>query len=217
MTAKDSATPNKSVVCVSATVEDYVEPDMAEFSIRFQWHGQSQDECTKQYAEDVKRAQEALKPFELEDELKVSGYSSYANRSRHGRTITGYEYSARGALRLKRSEHDIPAIWTALAKPAIRGTINVYFSLDDEDAEEAKLLGKAVAKARGCAEALAMAAGKQLCDVRQIRYKRYDGGFGAAAACAPCGAPSSAEADAPALNPEPVEVECSVDVDWWLE
>ena len=105
----------------------------------------------------------------------------------------------------------------ALAKPAIRGTINVYFSLDDEDAEEAKLLGKAVAKARGCAEALAVAAGKQLCDVRQIRYKRYDGGFGAAAACAPCGAPSSAEADAPALNPEPVEVECSVDVDWWLE
>lgn len=110
-------------------------------------------------------------------------------------------------------ECDVSAIWTARAKSAIRGTINVYFSLDDEDAEEAKLLGRAVAKACSCAGALATAAGKQLGEVRQIRNKPYDGGFDAATAYAPCGAPDSAEADAPALNPEPVEVECSVDVD----
>lgn len=48
MNAKDSATPNKSVVCMSAAIEDYVEPDMAEFTIRFQRHGQGQDECTRQ-------------------------------------------------------------------------------------------------------------------------------------------------------------------------
>lgn len=30
-------------------------------------------------------------------------------------------------------------------------------------------------------------------------------------------APSNAEDDAPTLNPEPIEVECSVDVDWQLE
>ena len=218
MSSKDSATPNKSVVCVNAAVEGYAEPDIAEFSIRFQWHGKSQEECARQYAEDVKRTQEALKPFELENELKVSGYSSYANRSRHGRTITGYEYSARGVLRLKMQERDVSAIWTALAKSAIRGTINVYFSLDDEDAEEAKLIGRAVAKARSCAEALAVAAGKQLGDVRQIRYKRDNDGFIAAAGCLKMCAPSGAKNDGlPALDPEPVEVECSVDVDWWLE
>lgn len=47
MSVKDSATPNKSVVCVSAAVEDYVEPDIAEFSIRSQWHGQNRSKCTR--------------------------------------------------------------------------------------------------------------------------------------------------------------------------
>lgn len=28
---------------------------------------------------------------------------------------------------------------------------------------------------------------------------------------------SEAEEDLPDLNPEPIEIECSVDVDWWLE
>ncbi len=217
MSTEGSAAQSRPVVCVSATVEDAVEPDIAEFRIRFEWHGLTQEECTKQYSEDVKRAQDALRKLGLEDELKVSGFTSYANRSRRGRTITGYEYVARGALRLKRAEHDVPAVWTALAKSGIKATINVYFSLEDEDAEEAKLLGTAVGKARSSAEALAAAAGKRLGDVRQIRYKRYDGTFGAAPGSISFDERSEAEEDLPDLDPEPIEIECSVDVDWWLE
>ena len=216
MSTEGNAAQSRPVVCVSATIKDAVEPDIAEFRIRFEWHGQSQEACTKQYSEDVRCAQDALRKLGLEDELKVSGFTSYANRSRRGRTITGYEYVARGVLRLKRVEHDIPAVWTALAKSGIKATINVYFSLEDEDAEEAKLLGTAVGKARSSAEALAAAAGKRLGDVRQIRYKRYDGAFGAAPGSLPFCARSEAEEDLPDLNPEPIEIECSVDVDWWL-
>lgn len=218
MSTKESTSLNKSVICVNATAKDSVEADIAKFRIRFQGHGRDQNECTKQYAEDVKRAQAALKQFGLENELKVFGYASYANHSRRGRTITGYEYSALGLLHFKMSEHVVAAIWTALAKSAIKATIDVFFSLEDEDAEEAKLLGEAVKKARFSAEALASAAGKRLGDVRQINYKRYDGDFSASARfCLERPSAAQEDDDLPNLNPGPIEVECSVDVDWWLE
>lgn len=218
MSAKGITTQNMSLVCVSATARDSVESEVAKFSIRFQGHGRNQDECTKQYVEDLKRAQAALKQFGLENELKVFGYTSYADRSRRGRTISGYEYSALGLLRVKMSEYDISAIWTALAKSTIKATTDVLFSLEDEDAKEAKLLGEAVKKARFSAEALALAAGKRLGDVRQIRYNRYDEDFSASARfCSERPSATQEDDDLPNLNPEPIEVECSVDVDWWLE
>ncbi|NJE81448.1 DUF541 domain-containing protein [Olsenella sp. SW781] len=173
----------KPVICVSASVEEQVEPDIAEFVIRFEWHGQDQAECAERYATDAARAKEALEALGLGNELKLSHYSSYANRRRHGRTSGGFEYSAHGSLRIRLSEHDVASVWTALANSGARASINVYFSLDDEDAEEAKLLGQAVAKARGSAEALAAASEKRLGEVRQIRYNRptdgytYPGGF----------------------------------------
>ncbi|WP_102372451.1 SIMPL domain-containing protein [Enorma phocaeensis] len=213
MNAKE--TMAKPVVCVNATVEDSVEPDIAEFRIWFQGHGADQTQCAKQYAGDVKRVQDALKKLGIEDAFKTSAYTSYANRSRRGRTITGYEYSARGTLLLKRAEYDVSAIWTVLAKSEIRATLDVHFSLDDADAEEAKLLGRAFDKARGSAEALAVAAGKQLGEVRQISYKRRDA-FADPPYCFRESA-GGTEDLLPDLNPEPIEVECSVDVDWWLE
>lgn len=204
----------KPVVCVSASVEEQVEPKL---SIWFQWHGQDQEACTEQYAADAKRAKEALEPFGLSEELKLSHYSSYANRRRHGRTTGGFEYSARGSLRIRLGEHDVAAIWTALTSTAIKASINVFFSLEDEDAEEAKLLGRAFAEARGSAEALASASGKRLGEVRQIRYNRPTGGYsypGDFSMERMAGVDSS---HVPDLNLEPIEVACSVDVDWWLE
>ena len=207
----------RSVVCVSASVEERVEPDVAEFSIWFEWHGQDQAECAERYAADAKRAQEALEPFALSKELKLSHYSSYANRRRRGRTTGGFEYSARGSLRIRLAEHDAASVWTALASSEIKASINACFSLEDEDAEEARLLGQAFAKARGSAEALAAASGKRLGEVRQIRYNRPTDGYSYAGDfCMErmAGIDSSAIPD---LNPEPIEVTCSVDVDWWLE
>ena len=207
----------KPVVCVSATVEEQAKPDIAEFSIWFQWHGQDQAECAERYGSDTKRAKEALGALGLNEELKLSHYSSYANRRRHGRTSGGFEYSARGSLRIRLAEHDVSSVWTALASSEIKASINVCFSLEDEDAEEAKLLGQAFAKARSSAEALAAASGKRLGEVRQIRYNRPADGFcysdyrHAESAFSPDSNPM------PNINPEPIEVTCSVDVDWWLE
>lgn len=207
----------KPVVCVSATVEEQAEPDIAEFSIWFQWHGQDQAECAERYGSDAKRAKEALGALGLNEELKLSHYSSYANRRRHGRTSGGFEYSARGSLRIRLAEHDVSSVWTALASSEIKASVNVCFSLEDEDAEEAKLLGRAFAEARGSAEALASASGKRLGEVRQIRYNRPTGGYsypGDFSMERMAGVDSS---HVPDLNLEPIEVACSVDVDWWLE
>ena len=113
----------KPVVCVSATVEEQAEPDIAEFSIWFQWHGQDQAECAERYGSDAKRAKEALGALGLNEELKLSHYSSYANRRRYGRTSGGFEYSARGSLRIRLAEHDVSSVWTALASSEIKASI----------------------------------------------------------------------------------------------
>lgn len=207
----------KPVVCVSASVEERVEPDIAEFSIWFEWHGQDQAECAERYAADTKRAKEALEAFGLSDELKLPHYSSYANRRRHGRTTSGFEYSARGSLHIRLAEHDVSSVWTALASSEIKASIDVCFSLEDEDAEEARLLGQAFAKARDSAEALAIASGKRLGEVRQIRYNRPADGYSYSSFRHNEVVFSPEPNSAPDLNPEPIEVTCSVDVDWWLE
>ena len=207
----------KPVVCVSASVEEQMEPDIAELSVWFEWHGQDQAECAERYAADAKRAKEALEAFGLGEELKLSHYSSYANRRRHGRTSGGFEYSARGSLRIRLNEHNVASIWAALASSEIKASVNVRFSLEDEDAEEAKLLGQAFAKARSSAESLATASGKRLGEVRHIRYNRPADGFCYSDYCHAESVFSPDSAPMPGINPEPIEVTCSVDVDWWLD
>ena len=72
-------------------------------------------------------------------------------------------------------------------------------------------------KARSSAEALAAASGKRLGEVRQIRYNRPTGGYSYPGDfCMERVAATDSE-QLPNLNPEPIEVACSVDVDWWLE
>ena len=95
--------------------------------------------------------------------------------------------------------------------------MNLHFELSDEDTEERRLIGTAVAKARLSAEALAAAAGMELAGVKEIRYNRSGGSNFWGALCADgCATPNGAASSMPDLHPEPIDVECSVDVDWWL-
>lgn len=208
----------KPIVCVSATVEERVEPDIARLTIWFRGHGQNQDECAMLYAADARRAKEALEPFDLHNQLRLSSYHSYESQRRSKRASRGLEYGARGLLRIRPIEHDVVNIWSALAGSKINASIEVLFSLEDGDSEEAKLLGHAVAKARSNADALATAAGKRLGEVRQIRYNRSGDGFSRGGyRCSKDLRNSDDSSSIPDFNPEPIEVTCSVEVDWSLE
>ena len=80
------------------------------------------------------------------------------------------------------------------------------------------MIGSAVAKARLSAEALATAAGMELAGVKEIRYNRSgDSCFWGVARADGCATPNGAASSMLDLHPEPIEVECSVDVDWWLK
>lgn len=96
--------------------------------------------------------------------------------------------------------------------------VNLHFELVDEDAEERRLIGAAVAKARLGAEALAVAAGTELAGVKEIRYNRGGDSCFLGAICADgCATPAGAASSMPDLHPEPIDVACSVEVDWWLK
>lgn len=67
-------------------------------------------------------------------------------------------------------------------------------------------------------EALAAAAGAELAGVKEIRYNRSgDSCFWGVACADGCATPNGAASSMPDLHPEPIDVECSVDVDWWLK
>lgn len=118
--------------------------------------------------------------------------------------------SSRVPLKVEREGHDIAAIWAALAGRVSTARVNLHFELGDEDA--------AVAKARLSAEALAAAAGMELAGVKEIRYNRSgDSCFWDVACADGCAAPNGAASSMPDLHPESIDVECSVDVDWWLK
>lgn len=106
----------------------------------------------------------------------------------------------------------------ALAGSVSTARVNLHFELGDEDAEERRLIDTAVAKARLGAEALAAAAGTELAGVKEIRYNRGgDSCFWGAICADGCATPAGAASSMPDLHPEPIDVACSVDVDWWLK
>lgn len=66
--------------------------------------------------------------------------------------------------------------------------------------------------------ALAAAAGMELAGVKEIRYNRSgDSCFWGAVCADGCTTPNGSAGSMPDLHPEPIDVACSVDVDWWLK
>jgi len=205
---------NLAVVKVSATAEDKVDPDLAVFTLRFGKKCETQQECADDFAAEQDRVIRALEPFGIADTLGFDGYSSYVCTSGRRAVVTGYEYYCSATLKVKREGHDIAAIWAALAGRVSTARVNLHF----EDAEERRLIGSAVAKARLSAEALATAAGMELAGVKEIRYNRSGNScFWGVARADGCATPNGAASSMPDLHPEPIDVECSVDVDWRLK
>ena len=98
--------------------------------------------------------------------------------------------------------------------------MSVGFDLADRRAAEDALIARVVKRARNNAQALAAASGSKLDGVKHISYNSQLGSMDrlcyASAADFALGAPAgSADSKVTVLEPEPIEVECSVDVEWW--
>ena len=192
---------NLAVVKVSATAEDKVDPDLAIFTLRFGKKCETQQECADDFAAEQDRVIRALEPFGIADALGFDGYSSYVCTSGRRAVVTGYEYYCSATLKVEREGHDIAAIWAALAGRVSTARVNLHFELSDEDAEERRLIGTAVAKARLSAEALAAAAGTELAGVKEIRYNRSgDSCFWGVACADGCATPSGAASSMPSRS-----------------
>lgn len=209
-------------VSVGAEVEDEVMPDRVVFSICFGGGFDTKEACLDDYNADRAKIAAALAPFGLDAELTCRGYTCYARTTRRKATVLGYSYHAYGTIAAPIDAIDVAAVWTALNTCGSRADMSVGFDLTDRRAAEDALIARAVERARDNAQALAVASGSKLGGVKHISYNSrlgatnrfcYDG-----AADFALGAPAgSADSKVTVLEPEPVEVECSVDVEWWLE
>lgn len=215
--ADGDSTMHRPVVKVGATVKAFVEPESAIFEIRFGRRCKTLDACAGDFAAEQLRVKAALERFGLSEALKVHGYSSYAHRTGKKGVIDGYEYGCWGVLEVGRSEHDAGMIWQALSESGASASVNLRFKLDDGRAAEDSLIEKAVARAWGNAEALARSAGMLLGGVREIKYRRKDCGAGLMLGAASMRCSETYGDKMPSFDPEPIEIECHVDVDWWLD
>lgn len=209
-------------VSVGAEVEDEVMPDRVVFSVCFGGGFDAKEACLDDYNEDRAKVAAALAPFGLDDELTCRGYSCYARTTRRKATVMGYSYHAYGTIAASIDAIDVAAVWTALNTCGSRADMTVGFGLADQRAAEDALIARAVERARSNAQALAAASGSRLGGVKHISYNSrlgdtgrfcFDGADGLVLE-APAG---SGDFKATVLEPEPIEVECSVDVEWWLE
>lgn len=206
----------RSIVKVGASATAMVEPDTAVFGVRFGRRCKSQEACAEDYAAELAKVKAALDSFGLAEELKTSGYCTYAHRTGKKGVVDGYDYGSWGTLKAERANHDVGAIWQALSENVASASIHLSFEIADERAAEDSLIEEAVSRARNSAETLARAAGMLLGGVREIRYQREGDAcdrrmFGEAAPSGP-----ARFDERPDFEPEPIEIECHVDVDWWL-
>lgn len=212
------ATDKTGYVSVGAEIEDEVMPDRVIFSIGFGGRRTTKESCLEDYNTDRARVAAALAPFGLDSVLTCCRYTCYAQTTRKKATIVGYNYYAYGTVAAPVDSTDFAAVWTALNTCESHADMSIRFELADQRAAEDALIARAVERARGNAQALAVAAGSMLGGVKHISYNSRAAGYGrtyCVAACAPDGASGGSEETV--LEPEPIEVECSVDMEWWLE
>lgn len=203
-------------VSVGAEIEDEVMPDRVVFSIGFGGRRTTKESCLEDYNADRFRVAAALAPFGLDSELTCCRYTCYAQTTRKKATIVGYNYYAYGTVTAPVDSTDFAAVWTALNTCGSHADMSIRFELADERAAEDALIARAVERARGSAQALAAAAGSKLGGIKHISYNSRSGDCGGMY-CAAMGAPDGAPGGPGETALEPIEVECSVDVEWWLE
>lgn len=211
----------RAVVRIGADAQDLVEPDMVRMTIRFGKRQKTQQDCAEHYARESALARQTLEPFGLDGDLSCMGFHSYAHVTGRKGVIDGYDYWATGSLSFKRSEHDVASVWNALMSCGMVARVGVDFYLEDQQSAEDALIGQAVEQARRRAATLAAAAGTQLAGVKEIRYNCAGGDHFSLRkdmcyARARAGANDPDETELPSFDPEPVEVECHVDIEWWL-
>ena len=195
-------------VRLSATVERRVEPDTAEVTVMFEGTFPTREECASDHNAQVAKMKLALAPFCLEGSLKSDGYACTQNRTRKN-ALKGFSYIERASLVLPRKGTDVGAILDALEGCGTTASFVVRYYHADESAIEEELAAAAVARSRQTAEKLAAAAGAKVAGVKSISYRSYT------PACLEMAPGDSGVQDD--LDPTPVEVEATVEVEWRLE
>ncbi len=211
---------NQAVIKIGATAEGSFEPDTAKFVIWFGKRCKTQDACSEDFARELDAVRTALASFGISDELKTSAYTTWAHRTSRKSIIDGYDYQCKGIIKLDTAKYNIQSVWEALMNSGIHGEVDLRFELTDESSAEDSLIEQAVDRARHNAQTFAQTLGMSLGGVREIRYHRKgdltSSTFFGSEMSVP--APSGPLDQAPqqTFTPDPIEVECSVDIDWWL-
>lgn len=118
-------------VSVGAEIEDEIMPDRVIFSIGFGGRRTTKESCLEDYNTDRARVAAALAPFGLDSELTCCRYTCYAQTTRKGATIVGYNYYAYGTVTAPVDSTNFAAVWTALNTCESHADMSIRFELAD--------------------------------------------------------------------------------------
>ena len=224
-------TKKGDTITIGATTETYCDPDIVKVSIEYRGEHETKEECISDYRAAVNRVRKALESCEISGDdhkgepLEIypcyeALYEKVSDKKyeiftealfRRNQLFKGYEYAAKSGLELAFDGNieNVEKLWRALSQSNVE--LNIGFDLKDREGVRDTLVEPAVKQARHRAELYASAAG---CRLGAVYHISGDGGY--VEFCRRKGCYDDESGLVPLFEPEPIEVTCHVEVEWYL-
>ena len=216
------------IVSVGSTVTKSFEADELSIGVAIDGKRTTRNECTSSYntlldqvrnafisagvsPELVRNSNFSVRPH-LENLYEKEEDGTYYKATQR---IEGYEFNADVAVKVETAFQLASPIWVALSSCDKEVSFCFTYGLANPDEAKRQLLVEAIENSREEADVLAKASGATLGSVISISHD-YDGGFSERMLGGFAEVPRGTQGGAPEFTPEPIEVECEVNVQWEL-
>lgn len=219
---------NRRVVSVRSEVKRDVDPDVARVRVSLEGGCPTREACVREHNARLEAIRSALRAAGFDaNELQSGRFEVSARREdlydkvddryyrRSWRTY-GFGYHSSLSLNLGAPFDLMEGAWGAITSADATASVSVSYDISDEETVRESLMEDAVRRGRKKAETLARAAGMRLGAPLVISYGVDGTGSSARFVMDGIPAPTGASMgeDFPDFNPESIEVECSVEMQW---
>lgn len=216
------------IVSVGSTVTKSFEADELSIGIAIDGRRNTRNECTSSYNALLGQIRAAFISAGVSPELvRNSNFSVHPHSEslyekdedgtyyKASQRLEGYDFNADIDAKIEVASQLASPIWVALSSCGKEVSFCFTYGLANPDEAKRQLLVEAIELSREEASILAKASGATLGSVISISHN-YDDEFPGRMLGGFAEAPRSTQGDAPRFVPEPIEVECEVNVQWEL-
>lgn len=203
-----------ATVVVDSSVTEGFEPDIIHVTIYLSGEANTRTKAADNYNKSLKSLYSSLEEVGISRDLIKNQYMDISNKY-DNKKIVGFEYYARYEFDIPSDNGHFRDVWRAVFNLGSAASASFSYDLKDHEGAREKILRKAVSLGHMRAENLADAVD---CDLGEIvRVQNSLNGSDAYDGMVFREEPSGDGSVAPEFNPEKVEIECSVLLEYELK